>query len=64
MHGFGWKLKWQVGSAESSAGEVHYEGEELRRQDAERRVQVEEVRAEVHQEQPPSQVQYHDPRVY
>lgn len=56
MGGFGWKLEWQVRSGGSGTGEAHDEGEELWRQDAERRVQVEEVRAEVHQEQPPSQV--------
>jgi hypothetical protein len=49
--------KPQVRSAEYAAGEqTHGQGEELRRQDADGRVQVEEVWAEVHQEQPPSQV--------
>lgn len=52
------EIKPQGGSGE----QVHEQGEELRRQDAGRRVQVEEVRAEVDQEQPTSQVrhaQYH-----
>jgi hypothetical protein len=53
---FVWTQRQVRGDEESPGEQVHDEGADLRRQDAERRVQVEEVRAEVHQEQTLPQV--------